>query len=122
MAAGDPAAAAAAAEADPVSRPRRRQANGRPNRVRINVTDEQISRWRTEAASDQVTLPRWVVERVDNRPPTMLRRALHTEIAGIRYEIAKAMANLNQVAAVAHTSGVDPVGWLASVAAIARQT
>jgi len=100
---------------------RQRQANGRPNRVRINITGEQMSRWRTLAASDHVTLPRWVVERVENKPPTMLRRALHSEIAGIRAEVRGAMANLNQLALVANTERIDLVGWRAVVTEIERQ-
>ena len=100
---------------------RHRQANGRPNRVTIHLTDDEMSRWRDLAASDMVTLPRWIVDRVEHKPPTAIRGALVNEIMGIRREIAGAMANVNQVALVAHTAGVDPVGWLASVAAIAHQ-
>ena len=99
---------------------RRRQANGRPNRVAIYLANEQLSRWRDLAATDDVTLPRWIVESVENRPPTMLRRALHNEVRGIRMEIRGAMANLNQLAHRANMGDLDLDGWAETVALIER--
>ena len=68
-----------------------------------------------------IVLPRWINDTVEGKPPTMIRRALHAEITGIRAEIAGAMANINQLARSAHISGHDPAGWLAAVAEISRQ-
>ncbi len=103
------------------TRPRRRQANGRPNRCTVSMTDEQYRRWQAAADADQVTLPRWINDAVEGRPPTMIRRALYAEVTGIRTEIAGAMANLNQLARSAHTAGFDPAGWMVAVAQISRQ-
>ena len=100
---------------------RRRQANGRPNRVHVSLTDDQYKVWQAAADADQVTIQRWMVDQLEGKPPAMIRRALHSEVTGIRAEIAGAMANLNQVARVAHMTGVDLPGWFVSVVAIARQ-
>ena len=99
---------------------RRRQANGRPNRVAIYLTDQQVSRWRDLAATDDITLPRWIVESVERKPPTMLRRALMGEIVGTRMEIRGAMANLNQIAHRANMGDLDLDGWAETVDRIAR--
>ena len=100
---------------------RQRQANGAHHRIGLSVTREQLSRWRDDAASDHVTLPRWIVERVENKPPTMLRRAIRSEITGIRAEIRGYAANLNQLAHRAHIDGVDLQGWDDTVTAVEKQ-
>ena len=99
---------------------RHRQANGRPNRVTIHLTDDEMSRWRDLAASDDITLPRWIVESVEQKPPTMLRRALMGEIVGTRMEIRGAMANLNQLAHRANLGDLDLDGWAETVDRIGR--
>lgn len=100
---------------------RRRQANGLDSRITFCCTFEQVERWRTEAEQDGITLPRWIADRLDNRPRAMIQRAVISEVTGVRHEVRGAMANLNQVALRAHTERVDVPGWLMSVAAIARQ-
>lgn len=101
---------------------RRRQANGRPNRVNVSLTDDQYKVWQAAADANDVTLQRWMVDQLEGKPPTQIRRALHAELTGIRAEIAGAMANLNQLAHRAHHEGIDLAGWLSCVAEITRQT
>lgn len=100
---------------------RRRQANGLDTRITFCCTFDQVERWKAEATQDGITLPRWIADRLDNRPRAMIQRAVIAEVTGIRYEVRGAMANLNQLALRAHTERVDLPGWAASVAAIAAQ-
>ena len=99
---------------------RRRQANGRPNRVHVSLTDDQYKAWRAAADDDQITIQRWMVDRLTDKPPTMITRALVTQLGGIRLGATGTFGNLNQLAHRAHLEGVDLTGWLVTVADIAR--
>lgn len=103
-----------------MSGPRRRQANGRPHRINVSLTDDQLHTWQAAADQDQVTLQRWMVDQLEGKPPTRIRRALYAEVTGIRAEIAGATSNVNQLARSAHTTGFDPTGWWTTVATVSR--
>ena len=99
---------------------RRRQANGCPHRVNVSLTDGQYEKWKTAADGDSVSLQRWLVDRVEGRPPTMITRALVSEVKGIRLEASGAFSNLNQIAHRAHYDGIDLRGWFAALVRVAR--
>ena len=102
-----------------MTKTRRRQANGRPVRIRVAITEDQHKRWQAAADANQVTLPRWIVEQLEDKPPAQVNRALVTEIRGYRLEAAGAFGNLNQLAKRAHQEGISLPGWLWTVAKVA---
>ena len=100
---------------------RRRQANGHPIRVNVSLTLDQYEAWQAAADADDISLQRWMVDHLEGKPPTMIRRALLSQVTGIRHEIRGAMSNLSALGRAANMARIDLPGWADTVEQIRRQ-
>lgn len=88
---------------------RRRQPNvrgGRKNRVRVQLTDDEMAVLDQRADAEGLSVPHYLVRTALGAPP-ISDRAVMFEIMGIRRSIQTAANNLNQVARAANSGSYD---------------
>ena len=99
---------------------RRRQPNvpgGRKNRVRVQLSDDELRQIEARAAAENLTVSHYLVRTALGAPPVSSRAVL-LELSGLKRVVATATSNLNQVAKQANSGSYDQVAHDAAVARI----
>lgn len=88
---------------------RKRQPNvrgGRKNRVRVQLSDEELAVLEARAQAEGLTLSHYLVRQALGAPP-ISDRAVLLEFLGIKRLVNTATSNLNQVARAANSGSYD---------------
>lgn len=101
---------------------RKRQPNvpgGRKNRVRVQLSDQELAILEERAAAEGLTVSHFLVRAGLGAPPVS-DRAVLLELAGVKRLVNTATSNLNQVARAANSGSYDADAHAGAVARIDR--